>query len=61
MTISSLTPSVAPNVAGANSSVLGVAVLNKSLDTFEQSGAGIIQMMEQSVNPAVGKNFDMKI
>ncbi len=61
MTISSLTPSVAPNVSGVHSSAIGTAVLAKSLDTFEQSGESVVKMLEQSVNPAVGKNFDMKV
>ncbi len=61
MTISSIVPSVAPNVSGVHSSSIGTAVLAKSLDSFEQSGEGVIRMMEQSVNPNVGKNIDMKI
>ncbi len=61
MTITSISPSVTPNVSGTHSSPIDIAVLAKSLDVFEQSGDSIVQMMEQSVNPAVGKNFDMKI
>jgi hypothetical protein len=59
MTISSLTPS--PVTMSGSNSVIGTAVLAKSLDSFEQSGAGIVKMMEQSVNPNVGKNFDMTV
>ena len=59
MTISSLTPS--PITMGGSNSVIGTAVLAKSLSSYEQSGEGIIKMMEQSVNPSVGKNFDLKI
>jgi hypothetical protein len=47
-------------MSGSNS-VIGTAVLAKSLDSFEQSGAGIVKMMEQSVNPNVGKNFDLTV
>jgi hypothetical protein len=61
MTISSITQSVAPNVSGASSSTIGTAVLAKSLDALEQTGEGVIKMMEQSVNPNVGKSFDMKV
>ncbi len=61
MTISSLAPSVAPNVSGARSSTIGAAILAKSLDAFQQSGEGVVKMMEQSVNPNVGKTFDMKV
>lgn len=59
MTISSLTPS--PITMAGSNSVIGTAVLAKSLDSYEQSGEGIVKMMEQSVNPNVGKNFDLKI
>lgn len=45
---------------------VSTAVLSKSMDTLETLGQGMVQMidaaaMEQSVNPAVGANFDMKI
>jgi hypothetical protein len=59
MTISSLIPSTV-TMTGTNS-MIGTAVLNKSLDSFELSGEGIIRMMEQSVNPMVGQNIDLKI
>jgi hypothetical protein len=59
MTISSLTPSTVsmPDI----NSMIGTAVLNKSLDSFELSGEGIIKMMEQSVNPMIGQYIDLKI
>lgn len=44
---------------------VGTAVLSKALDNSEAAGAGLINMMEHSmelsVNPAVGSNFDMYI
>ena len=45
---------------------LGMAVLDKAMDTNEALGAGLIQMidsaaMEQSVNPNIGANFDMRV
>lgn len=45
---------------------VSAAVLGKSMDTLETLGQGMVQMidaaaMEQSVNPAVGGNFDMRI
>lgn len=62
------------NIAGlsmnmANSSTLskvGVAVLDKTMETNEALGAGLVQMidaaaMEKSVNPSVGANFDVRI
>ena len=36
-------------------------MLEKTLDTMEDSGASMIKMMEQSVNPMVGANFDMRV
>lgn len=45
---------------------VGTAVLSKAMDTNEDLGQGLVSMidtaaMEQSVNPAVGGNFDMRI
>lgn len=50
----------------STASKVGTAVLSKALDTNEQMGAGLVQMidaaaMERSVNPAVGGNFDLKV
>ncbi len=53
----------------ANSSMqskVGMAVLDKALETEEAYGASMVQMidsaaMERSVNPAVGANFDMRV
>ena len=36
-------------------------ILAKTLDTMEESGDAMIKMMEQSVNPMVGSNFDMRV
>lgn len=38
-----------------------VAMLSKTLDTMEQSGAMMIQLMEQSVNPHLGQTIDISI
>lgn len=45
---------------------IGTAVLSKAMDTNEELGAGMVQMidaaaMELSVNPNVGANFDMRV
>lgn len=44
---------------------VGIAVLSKAMDSSEQTGASLIQMMDRSmelsVNPNVGSNFDMCI
>lgn len=47
-------------------SQIGTAVLGKAMDTNEELGEGLVQMidaaaMERSVNPAVGMNFDERI
>lgn len=40
---------------------VNIAVLKKSLDTVEVSADNMIKMMEQSVNPSVGQNVDIKL
>ena len=47
-------------------SKVGVAVLDKAMESNETAGQGIVNMinaaqMERSVNPAVGSNFDMLV
>lgn len=51
---------------GRLQSQVGMAVLDKAMDTNEALGAGLIQMidsaaMEQGVNPNIGANFDMRV
>lgn len=38
-----------------------VAMLRKSLDTIEASGAELTKMMEASVTPELGQNIDISI
>ena len=38
-----------------------VAILRKSLDTIETSGAELSKMMEASVTPELGQNIDISI
>lgn len=40
---------------------VGMKLLSKALDTQETMGASMIKMMENSVNPSVGGNFDMSV
>jgi hypothetical protein len=40
---------------------VGIAVLAKSLDFTEQQGAQIAQMLQQSVQPHLGGNLDIKV
>lgn len=47
-------------------SQVGTAVLSKAMDSNEQIGAGIVEMidsaaMELSVNPHIGANMDIRI
>ena len=59
--------SISMAMAQTNSlSKIGIAVLDKAMETNEAAGQGIINMidaaaMERSVNPAVGSNFDMLV
>ena len=57
--------STALNTVNLQSKV-GIAVLDKAMETSQEVGAGVVEMidaaaMERSVNPAVGGNFDMYI
>lgn len=40
---------------------IDISMLKKSIDTVEQSGAMLIQMMEQSINPNLGSNIDIRL
>lgn len=44
---------------------VGIAMLSKSLDDAQSGGASMINMMqqslEQSVNPSVGSNIDLRV
>lgn len=42
-------------------SKLGTAILSKSLDTLEDTGASMIKMMESSVMPNLGQNIDVSV
>lgn len=47
-------------------SQVSTAVLSKAMDTGKELGENLVQMidaaaMEQSVNPGIGANFDMRI
>ncbi len=39
---------------------VGTALLSNALDVQESQGAATVSMMEQSVNPAVGANIDLR-
>lgn len=46
--------------ANVKSSV-GMALLNKALDTDKANGDALTSMLERSVNPLVGQNIDIRI
>jgi hypothetical protein len=58
MDIAALSTSM--SLADVNSQV-GIAVLAKNLDTIETMGDGMKKMMEMSVNPNLGANFDVTV
>lgn len=58
MDITALSSSLASVSTGNDISTL---LLSKSLDTFEEQGMGMVKMMEQSVNPSVGANIDVRL
>ncbi len=41
--------------------MIDISLLKKSLDSVETSGDMITKMMEQSVNPNIGANVDVRI
>lgn len=40
---------------------IGMALLSKSLEDTDETGAAMIEMLEKSVNPMVGQNIDIRI
>lgn len=40
---------------------IDISILKKSLDAVEMSGDMITKMMEQSVNPNIGANIDVRL
>lgn len=40
---------------------IDTSLLRKSLDSMETSGVMLAQMMEQSVNPNIGRNIDIRL
>ena len=59
-------PELSTTLANMNlQNQVGAAVLSKALDSTEQSGTSLINMMDRSmelsVNPNIGSNFDMYV
>lgn len=49
------------NAVQSIQSEVSVAMMKKTLDLQEAAGSQLVQMMEQSVNPSVGGNIDIRI
>ena len=47
--------------AAKTGSEVSMKVLSNALDTQDVMGASMVRMMENSVNPAVGGNFDASV
>ena len=47
--------------ANKTASDISVAMLDKAMDTFRENGAAMTKMLEQSVTPHIGSNFDMSV
>ena len=41
--------------------VIDISILKKSLNSMESSGDMLTKMMEQSVNPNIGANIDVRV
>lgn len=53
-------PNIAVSAASANKmGDVGVAMVSKSLETAQENGDALKKMMERSVNPQIGGNFDI--
>jgi hypothetical protein len=52
--------SIAANGSGLAQAV-GIALISKTLDQSQQQGQQLVQMMEQSVQPNLGKHVDLRI
>lgn len=40
---------------------VGIALLDKSMDTMQDMGDGMVKMMEASVTPHIGQNIDVSV
>lgn len=42
-------------------SSVGMALLDKALETDQTNGAALTSMLERSVNPMIGQNIDIRL
>ncbi|MGB8452260.1 MAG: YjfB family protein [Anaerocolumna sp.] len=56
ITMASMLQSQSQTITSVDTAVLGM-----NLDTVKKMGGDLIKMMEQSVNPNLGQNIDIKL
>lgn len=61
MNITSLSSTNISLTGTSNMNAIDMSMLKKTLDTVEANGEMLTQMMEQSVNPFLGANIDIKL
>lgn len=61
MSITSLGPTSLSVSGTQKMDAIDISILKKSLDSVEMSGDMITKMMEQSVNPNIGANIDVRL
>lgn len=61
MNITSLSSTNISLSGTSNMNAIDISMLKKTLDSVEANGDMITQMMEQSVNPFVGTNIDIRL
>lgn len=59
MNISGLSTTI--TASSDTSTAFGIAMLSNSLDTLETTGEGVVELIEQSVNPHIGSSIDISI
>lgn len=53
--------SIARRPAGLVQDQIGIAVLAKAMDSIEQQGQQLVQLMQQRVQPHLGNQLDIKV
>lgn len=61
MNITSLSSTNISLTDTARMNQIDISLLKNSLDMIEANGAALTKMMEQSVNPNIGANIDIKL
>lgn len=59
--VSSALSAVRSSAPASMSNAVGLKMLSKALDMNESMTAGLTKMMERSVNPHIGGNFDESV